>query len=101
MYAAKCLTVLVVVAVLAVMWILHRRKTNQVMLAIAAAILVGGVVRLFQIRDSTQTVYTVGLILAALVAVWVASWLSNRAAVRRGRQADAGADKGPRGTSRT
>jgi len=99
MYAAKCLTVLIVLVGLGVMWILYRRKTNQIMLAIALTIFVGGILRLLQIKDNDQTLHTVGLILAMLGAVWVVSWVSNRAATRR-RSPGARADPAKPGQAR-
>jgi hypothetical protein len=86
MYAAKCMTVLIVLAGLAVMWVLYRKKTNQILLAIALTIFVGGVLRLFQIKDNDQTLHTVGVIMLALGLVWVVSWVSNRSATRRVRR---------------
>ena len=83
MYAAKCLTVLVVVAGLGIMFVLARKKTNQVMLAIAATILVGGVLRLFQLKDGEGSIYTMGAIFAGMGLIWLLSWYTGRAASRR------------------
>lgn len=92
MYAAKCLEVLIVLAGLGVMWVLYRKKTNQIMLVVALTIFLGGVLRLFQIKDNEQTVSTVAIILALLGTVWVASWLSNRSATKRRRQGERAGD---------
>ena len=83
MYAAKCLTVLVVVIGLGIMWVLARKNANQITLAIAATILVGGTLRLFQLKDGEGSIYTVGAILAAMGLIWIFSWYSNRAAQKR------------------
>ncbi len=97
MYAAKCLTVLIVLVGLAILWILQRKKANQVMVAVAATILVGGVLRLLNIKDDDQTVHTVGFILVGLATVWVVSWLSNRASTKR-RVSGAGGSPSSRST---
>ncbi len=85
MAASKCLTALIAVAGVLVLLIFYRRKTNQILLVIALTIFFGGVLRLFQIQDNSQTVHTVGLIMAGMGAVWLVSWLSNRSATRRRR----------------
>ncbi len=97
MFQAKCLEVFVVLAGLGVLWIFYRRKTNQIMLAIALTILVGGIIRLINLKDNTQTFYTIGLVLVAMAVVWVGSWLSNRSAIRRRRATRVEPTARPRG----
>jgi peptidoglycan biosynthesis protein MviN/MurJ (putative lipid II flippase) len=82
------------------MWILARKKTNQIMLAIAASILVGGALRLFQMKDNGQSMYVVALALGGMALVWLLSWLSNRAALKRRRRPGSEPSAAPSGRKR-
>ena len=66
---AKCLIVPILVAFIIVMLILQRKKTNQVLLAVMLATLIGGAYRLYYLQTSgesdDQTMLTVAIILGA------------------------------------
>ena len=81
----KCVELLVVLAGLGLLWVFYRKKTNQIMLAVAATITIGGLIRLFNLKDNAQTFQTIAFILAVMGMIWAASWLSNRSATRRRR----------------
>ena len=91
MYALKCLAVFLAVAGIGVVWFLYRRKVNQIMLVIALTVLIGGALRLFNMRDDQATVGTVLYTLGALAIVWGGAWGATRLADRAARRrADAG-----------
>ena len=75
MYALKCLAVFLAVAGIGVVWFLYRRKVNQIMLVIALTVLIGGALRLFNMRDDQATVGTVLYALVVLVIVWGGAWV--------------------------
>jgi membrane associated rhomboid family serine protease len=103
MYAAKCLTIFVVLFGLAIMWILARKKTNQIMIAIAAYIAIAGMWRLYRLMiggQNEQSMYVIVAALAGMVVIWLLSWLSNRAAMKRRRPTDSERAVKPSGRNR-
>ncbi len=86
---AKCVMAPIVVAFILVMLVLYRRKTNQILLTIALAILFGGALRLYNLihsgQDDTQVLMTVALIVGLMAVLWVGAWMSNLRATRRQR----------------
>ncbi len=84
---AKCVMAPIVVAVILVMLVLYRRKTNQILLTIALATVLGGAFRLYNLvssgQDDTQVMTTVAVIVAIMVVLWVGTWVSNRRATRK------------------
>lgn len=87
-YVIKCLTVLVVLVGLVVMWILYRKKTNQIMLITALSILTMGTYRLFQVKNDSDSMLTVAIIFGGLAVVYLASWISNRMSMKKEHKQD-------------
>jgi type VI protein secretion system component VasK len=82
------MSVFLVLGALGVGFLFSRKKTNQIMQVIALSVLLGGALRLFQVQDNNQTLWTVGVLLGGLGLIWLITWVSNRTAMRRSKRVD-------------
>ncbi|MBI2942426.1 MAG: hypothetical protein HYY04_18510 [Chloroflexi bacterium] len=88
MSPAKCLVVLIVVAVLGFLFIFNRRKMNQLTIGIIVTYIVLAAYRLSQQQNDEETLWSMAIFFGGGLLLWGGLWIAHRYSVRKSHRAN-------------